>query len=453
MKILIAGGGKIGSALTEQLSGEGHELTVIDFNADVLENIQERYDVITVLGNAASMSILEMADVKSADLLVAATDRDEVNMLACLTAHQMNNSLTTIGRIRNPEYRYQAYELKDVFGLSLVVNPEQRAAHEIAKLLKYPGFLSIDTFAKGNVDIVELKVDAKSPLKNKTLSHLAAIVHARVLVCAVLRGGEIIMPDGSFRIQENDLLFITAATEDLTNLLRNLGIIAKKAKRVLIMGGGKISYYLIKELKDTGMHCSIVEIDHMRCEEMAAILPEATIVEGDASSQEFLDREGVGSSDAVVTLTGLDELNIVISLYAHTRNVSQIITKLSHAENNKILDSLEIGSIISPKELASFSIVRYVRAMQNQEGGAITVHRLAGGKIEAIEFEVKPDTKHIGEPLRNIKTRSDALICCISDHGRIEIASGSSKFYVGNTLVVVTSSIGKIRQLNDVFGD
>jgi trk system potassium uptake protein TrkA len=453
MKILIAGGGKIGSAVTEQLSGEGHEITVIDFNPDVLELIQERYDVITVVGNAASMTVLEMADVASADLLVAATDLDEVNMLACLTAHRMNPNLTTIGRIRNPEYRYQAYEMKDVFGLSLAVNPEQRAAREIARLLKYPGFLSIDTFAKGIADIVELKVDANSPLKNKSLSHLPAIIHTRVLVCAVLRNGEIIMPDGNFQIQENDLLFITAATENLTHLLRSVGLIVKKAKRVLIMGGGKISYYLIQELKDTGIRCTIVEQNHERCEELAAQLPEATIVEGDASSQEFLDSEGVGQSDAVVTLTGLDELNIVISLYAHTRNVSQVITKLSHAENNKVLNSLEVGSVISPKELASFAIVRYVRAMQNQEGGAITVHRIAGGKIEAIEFEVKEDTKHIGEPLRNIKTRSDALICCIIDHGRVEIPSGSSKFSVGNTLVVVTSSIGKIRQLNDIFGD
>ena len=453
MKILIAGGGKIGSALTEQLSGEGHELTVIDFDADVLEFIQEKYDVITVYGNAASMAVLEMADVASADLLVAATDRDEVNMLACLTAHRINPNLTTIGRIRNPEYRYQAYEMKDVFGLSLVVNPEQRAAHEIARLLKYPGFLSIDTFAKGNADIVELKVDAKSPLKNKSLSQLPSIIHTRVLICAVQRDGSIIMPDGNFRIQENDLLFITAATENLTHLLRNLGIIAKQAKRVLIMGGGKISYYLIQELKDTGMHCTVVEQDRARCDELASLLPEATIVEGDASSQEFLDKEGVGQSDAVVTLTGLDELNIVISLYAHTRNVSQVITKLSHAENNKILNSLEIGSVISPKELSSYSIVRYVRAMQNQEGSAITVHRIAGGKIEAIEFEVKEDTKYIGETLRNIKTRNDALICCIISHGRIEIPSGSSKYGVGDTLVIVTSSSGRIRQLNDVFGE
>ena len=453
MKILIAGGGKIGSALTEQLSGEGHELTVIDFDADVLEHIQERYDVITVLGNAASMETQEMAGVTGADLFIAATDRDEVNMLACLSAHHINPDIVTIGRIRSPEYRYQAYEMKDAFGLSLAVNPEMRAAREIARLLKYPGFLSIDTFAKGNVDIVELRVDAGSPLKNKKLNQLSTVIHTQVLVCAVQRNGETIMPDGNYTIHENDLLFITAATENLTRLLKSLGIIARKAKRVLIMGGGRISYYLVRELEDTGMDCTIVEWDHAKCEQLAGMLPGATIIEGDASSQEFLDREGVGHSDAVVTLTGMDELNIVISLYAHTRNVSQVITKLSHAENNKILDSLEIGSVISPKELASFAIVRYVRALQHKEGGAITVHRIGGGKIEAIEFEVKPDTKHIGEQLRNIKTRSDALICCISDHGRIEIPSGISRYEVGNTLVVVTSSIGAIRQLNDIFED
>ena len=453
MKILIAGGGKMGSSLTQQLTDEGHEITVVDSDPDVLENIISRNDVISVCGNAASMSVLETAGVKEAELFIAATDMDEVNMLACMTAHGMNPKLTTIGRIRNPDYRKQAYEMREIFGLTLAVNPERRAAKEIARLLQYPGFLSVDTFAKGNAEIVELKVDAKNPLCNTPVSKLANVVHTQVLICAVQRSGDFFMPDGNFVIRENDILFITAPTERIATLLRNLGIITKKAKRVLIAGGGKISYYLVKELEATGMDCTIVEIDPQRCRELADVLPNATIIEGDASSQEFLDTEGVGDSDAVVTLTGLDELNIVISLYAHTRNVTQVVTKLSHAENNKILDSLELGSIISPKELASFTIVRYVRAMQNQEGGAVAVHRLRGGKIEALEFTVEKDTRHIGEKLRNIKTKKNVLIVSIFGKGSVEIPSGNSRFEEGDSVVVVTDSGNQLNSLNDIFED
>lgn len=451
MKILIAGGGKIGTSLTEQLSNEGHEITVIDNDPDVLETLIAKYDAISMTGNAASMSVLEAAGVKDADLFIAATDMDEVNMLACMTAHGMNPKLTTIGRIRNPEYRAQAYEMRDIFGLTLSVNPEQRAAHEIARLLRFPGFLSIDSFAKGNVEIVEIKVDARNPLKDKPLSKLSDIVHTQVLVCAVQRNGETIMPDGNFIIRENDLLFITAPTDRLTVLLKNLGIIAKQAKRVLIAGGGRISYYLVKELEGTGMDCTIVEIDPERCRNLAESLEHARIIQGDASSQEFLDTEGVGDSDAVVTLTGLDELNIVISLYAHTRNVTQVITKLSHAENNKILDSLELGPIISPKELASFAIVRYVRAMQNKEGSAVAMHRMGGGKIEAIEFTVDADTKHIGDKLRDVKTKKDVLIVAIIHHGKVEIPSGNSRFEAGDSMIVVTNNGMMIQSLNDIF--
>ena len=453
MKILIAGGGKIGASLTEQLTNEGHELTVIDCDSDVLENLIGRYDVIGVTGNAASMSVLETAGVKDADLFIAATDMDEVNMLACMTAHGMNSNLTTIGRIRNPEYRSQAFEMRDIFGLTMAVNPEQRAAREIARLLRFPGFLSIDTFAKGYVEIVELKVDGKNPLRNNPLSKLQDIIHTQVLVCAVQRNGETIMPDGNFIIRENDLLFITAATDHLTTLLKNLGIITKKARRVVIAGGGRISYYLVKELERTGIDCTIVENNPARCRELAEMLPDATIVEGDASSQEFLDMEGVGASDAVVTLTGLDELNIVISLYANTRNVSQVITKLSHAENNKILGSLELGSVISPKELASFAIVRYVRAMQNQQGSAVAVHRLGGGRIEAIEFIAEKDTRHLGEKLKDIHTRNNVLIVSILRGDKLEIPSGNSCIKKGDSVVIVTNSDVHINQLNDIFGD
>ena len=453
MKVVIAGAGKIGKTLTGLLSAEGHEITIVDKNADVLEKVMEDYDVIGVEGNAASMTTLTEANVKDADLLIAATDMDEINLLSCMTAHGLNPDLHTIGRIRSPEYRQQAYVMRDIFALNLVINPERQAAREIARLLKYPGFLKIDTFAKGNVEIVELRIDGKSPLKNTALNDLNHIVHCQVLVCAVLRDGNCIMPNGSFVLQEGDLIFVTASTANLSTLLRNLGIIARKAKRVLVAGGGRISYYLVEELQKSGMHCTIIERNPDRCAVLAEELPDATIVEGDASSQGFLDSEGVGDSDALVTMTGLDELNIVISLYAHSRNVTQIVTKVSRAEKNKILDDLPIGSVISPKELASNTIVRYVRAMDKGQGAAITVHSIAGGKAEAIAFIVDKDTRHKGEMLKNVKTRDDVLIVSIASAGKVTIPYGSSKFIEGDDVVIVTNTTTQIKTLNDIFED
>ncbi len=454
MKIIVAGGGKIGSTLTAQLAEEGHELTVIDNDTDVLENLMQQYDVIGVQGNAASMEVLEAAGVREANLLIAATDADEVNLLSCMTGHGMNHELHTIGRIRSPEYRTQAFSMRDLFALNMIINPEKQAAEEIARLLKFPGFLKMDTFAKGHVEIVELRIDEHvKVLHNIRLMKLGNIVHTQVLVCAVLRDGEVIMPDGNFIIKEGDLIFVIGTPENLNAMLMNLKIITEEVNRVMIAGGGRISYYLCKELEKTGVDCTILEQNHDRCEELAAKLPNATIVEGDASRQDFLDSEGIGHNDALVTLTGLDELNIVIALYGHARNVTQIVTKLSHAENNRILDSMPIGSVISPKELASNNIVRYVRAMQNKQGAAITVHMIAGGRAEAVEFVVDRNTRHCGESLKNLKTKSNVLIVGISHRGKTEIPSGNSKFEIGDNVVVVTNGKSKILQLNDIFED
>ena len=451
MKIIIAGGGKIGSTLTAQLSAEGHEITVIDRKAEVLENIMESYDVIAVQGNSASMDVLEQADVQEANLLIAATDTDEVNLLSCMTAHGMNPELHTIGRIRNPEYRRQAFEMRDVFALNMAINPERQAAHEIARLLKYPGFLKIDTFAKGNVEIVELRIDAKSPLNHAKLSSLSQIVHTKVLICAVSRNGECYMPDGNFTLQVGDLIFVTAATDHLSILLRNMGIIARKAKRVLIAGGGRISYYLVEELARTGMACTIIERNSARCRELAALLPSAVIVEGDASSQDFLNSEGIDDSDALVTLTGLDELNVILGMYAHSVNVPQVITKLGRGENIELISNLPVGSIISPKDLCCDTITRYVRAMGKQFGAAVTVHSIAEGQGEAIEFIVDANTKHTNEPLKNLTLRKNILVASISRGRNIEIPNGESVMHPGDRVVVVTDSDTVLQNLNDIF--
>ncbi|MBQ6451986.1 MAG: Trk system potassium transporter TrkA [Solobacterium sp.] len=453
MKIVVAGAGKVGSSLVSQLVNEGHEITVVDRNTDVLEETMQMYDVIGVQGNAASMEALEEAGIRTADLLIAATDRDEVNLLSCLTAHGLNPDLHTIGRIRDKDYRAQAYQMRDYFALNYVINPEHEAAIEMRRLLNFPGFLGLETFAKGNVEIAVLKIGEDSALNGIKLSGMNDIVHCHVLVCAVQRNGECIIPDGNFVLRNNDLIYVTASSSNLSVLLKNLGIITRKVRSVLIAGGSLISYYLAKELESSGISSTIVEAKRQRCEELAMLLPNTRIIVGDASSQAFLDSVGIDDFDAMVTLTGLDELNIVISLYGNSRKVPHLITKLSHAENNRMLDSLPLGSVIAPKELVCSSIVRYVRAMQNKEGAAITIHRIADGQGEAIEFNVDKDTKYLGVPLKDMNLKPNVLIASITDGMNTEISTGNSKFKVGDNVIVVTNKTTSIRQLNDIFED
>lgn len=451
MKIIIAGDGKMGATLTRQLSAEKDDLTLIDSNPNVLESSEERYDVMVVAGNCASKDVLIQAGAREADLLIAATGADEVNLLCCMTAHSLNSGIHTIARVRNPEYTDQIYEMSEMFALSMAINPEKNAAAEVARLLRYPGFLKRDTFARSRVEIVELRIDGKSKLCNVALNDMPGIVKCRILVCAVLRSGKAIAPDGNFVLREGDRIFVTASTETLTLLLKNLGVITHKVKRVILCGGGRVSYYLAKQLEKTGISVQLIERDRDRCDYLAALLPDTCIIHGDASSQFLLESEGISDCDALVTMTGLDELNMVISLYGTGCGVPQVITKLGRMDNTNILGNLELGSVISPKELCCNIIVRYVRAMKNQTGAALTMHTIADGQAEAMEFQVDEGTLHCGEPLKNIRLKRGVLVACISKGAREEIPNGDSFFQRGDTLIIVTSGERRIYQLNDIF--
>ena len=451
MNIIIAGDGKVGSMLTRQLSSEGYDITVIDNDARVLESSVERYDVISVHGNCASMGVLLQAGVKDADLLIAATSHDEVNLLCCTTAHALNPKLHTIARIRDPEYTEQIYRMRNIFGLSMVINPESQAATEIERLLKYPGFLRRDTFAKGKTEIVELRVDAGSKLCNVRLMDLRSIVKCTVLVCAVLRDGTAIAPRGDFVLREGDRIFVTALSENLTTLLKNLGILTRRVRKVTLCGGGRISYYLANRLKKSGIGIQIIDKNYDRCKELCELLPEADIIHGDISEQDLLESQGLAQTDALVTLTGLDELNMIVSLYASSRGVPQVITKLGNMGNRSVIDSLSLGSVICPRELVCSNIVRYVRAMQNQTGAAISVHTIADGQVEAMEFLVDEHTRNCGKPLKDIHLKPNVLLVTIAHGGVTQIPNGDSQFRQGDTVVVVTNRREVIRQLNDIF--
>ena len=450
MDIIIAGGGKTGLTLAQRMVAEGHNITLIDTDSRILETAVERYDAMGICGNCASKDVLLQAGVKEAELVIAVTDADEVNLLCCMTAHGINEKIHTIARIRNPQYAEQVMTMPHVFPLSLTVNPEKRAALEIERLLKFPGFLRRDTFAKGRVEIVELRIDEKSKLKDVSLIEMAGIVKCRVLVCAVLRSGEAVAPSGNFVLREGDRIFVTAPNSDLAELMKNLGIITRRVRRVLIAGGGRVSYYLAKLLEDDRMEVQLVDKDYERCQELSALLPKTSVIWGDVSTPQVLEDQRIDDVDAFVSMTGMDETNIIASLYASTRNVPQIITKVSRGQNN-IAGSLPLGSVICPKELCSNDIIRYVRAMQNQTGAAVSVHAIADGQAEAVEFTVDEKTKYRDTPLKKLKLKNNVLIASITHGAKTQIPNGDSAFTAGDTVVVVTSGRGVLQSINDIF--
>ena len=450
MNIIVAGAGKTGLTLAQQMIKEGHNITLVDTDSRVLVSAVELYDAMGVCGNSASKEVLLQAGIESADLVIAVTDADEVNLLCCMTAHGLNSNLHTIARIRSPQYAEQVVTMPDVFPLSLTVNPEKRAALEIERLLQFPGFLHRDTFAKGQVEIVELRIEQGSKLCNLPLNEMSGIIKCRVLVCAVLRDGAAVAPSGNFVLKAGDRIFVTAPTADLATLLSNLGIITRRVRKVLICGGGRVSYYLARLLENDKIDAKLLDKDYDRCVELASLLPGTTVVHGDCSSQRVLEDQGIQTVDALCSLTGMDETNMLISMYAATADVNQVITKVSRGEN-ALTSSLSLGSIICPKELCCNDIVRYVRAMQNQTGAAISVHTIADGQAEAVEFLVENTTKYLDTPLKKLKLKNNVLIASITHGVKTEIPNGDSKFSEGDTIVAVTSGRGILKQINDIF--
>lgn len=451
MKILIAGNGKLGETLARQLSMEKHEVTLVDVDSAILDSSVNRYDVMAVQGNCAAMDVLLEAGVQNANLLIAVTGSDEANLLCCTTAHWINPNLHTIARIRNPEYNEQAYLMRDAFAISMTVNPDQQAATEIERLLKYPGFLKRDTFAKGRMEIVELRLDAGNKLCNVSLSNLNSIIKCKVLVCTVLRDGKAISPSGHFVLREGDRIFVTAPTDTLSILLKNLDMMTHRVSRVMIIGGGKIGYYLADSLQKSHIDVQLIERNEEKCLNLANLLPGINVIHGDASEQALLESEGLASSSALVALTGLDELNMVIALYGKRNNVPQIITKMSRIEDTSIIDNLTLGSVINPSNLCCNTIVRYVRAMQNQVGAAITVHFIADGKAEATEFLIDKETPHCGEPLKTLKLRDNVLIVGINRGNKTEIPNGDSVFHAGDSVIIVSGGTSVIGHFSDIF--
>jgi trk system potassium uptake protein TrkA len=451
LKIIIAGNGKTGGMLTRQLSQEGYDITVIDSDREALSAESERFDIITCEGNCASAATLREAGILTTGLLVAATGNDEVNLLCCMTAKSLNPKIHTIARIKNAEYHEQVYGMKDIFAISMAFNPELQTAVEIDRLIRYPGFLKRDTFTKGRDEIVELKIHSGSRLCGKALSEIRGIVKAEVLVCAVLRGGEAIAPDGRFVLQAGDRIFVTATADNLSAMLKSLDIYTRKVKNVMIAGGSRLSVYLATLLAKRRVDVKIIEKDAELCKKLSERLPDAEIICADASLPEVLESEGIRSCDALVTLTGMDELNVIISLYGNAAEVPQTITKLGRIDGTEIVRDLSIGSTVNPGRVACDAIVRYVRAVNNQTGAAISLHLIADGHVEAIEFAAEKGTLHLGEPLRQIRFKKNVLVACVTRDGEPHIPNGDSDIREGDTVIIVSVGGNKLLQLNDIF--
>lgn len=451
MKIVIVGDGKVGYTLTKQLSQAGHDVVVIDSDQKVLQQSMEALDVFVVQGNGATLAVQQEAQVGQSDLLIAATSGDEINLLCCVLAKKLG-CRHTIARVRNPDYTQQLALLREDLGLSMTINPERTAAHEIFRILQFPSFLKRDTFCRGRVELVELKIREDSPLVGVLLRDLHRITGVNVLVCAVDRGGKVTIPVGDFRLEQEDKITVTAASTDLARMMSNLGLSSQKVRDVIIIGGGRIAGYLSKMLLHTGVRVKIIEQDMKKCEMLSETLPGAIVICGDGTSQELLRSEGIEETDAIIPLTNMDEENIILSIYADYMGVPTSITKISRTEYEAIFRDRGLGSVVSPKLLTANDIVGYVRAMKQSTASAmLSLYRLCDGQAEALEFLALEGTLNLGVPFKDVRLRPNLLVACIGRNSEVIIPKGSDSIQKGDSVVVVTAAEQTISTLDDIF--
>lgn len=441
MKIVIVGDGKVGSTLAEQLSRENHDILVIDNDPAAVAATTDKIDVMGVVGNGATFAVQKQAGVDKADLLVAATSMDERNMLCCMVAKTLG-AKHTIARVRNPEYAGQMRLLKEPLGLSMSINPERAAADEIARVLSYPSAMKISPFARGRVELVEVKLYENNPLVGLHLAEFHSYFKASALVCAVRRGEDVLIPRGDFVFCERDRVSIVATPVEINALFTRMKIESFRVKQVMICGGSRIAYYLTERLLKLGMRVKIIEVRQERCAELAEKLPGANIICGNAGEQEMLHEEGLDDMDAFVALTGLDEENIIMSMYAGACGVPKVVTKVNTIAFPAMLTSMGLDVVVSPKLITADSITQYVRAMAAGEGSSVeTLYKLLDGRVEALEFRLEPDVvlPFMDTPLRNLTLKPQTLVACVIRNGATEIARGDTVIKPGDSVVVITA--------------
>lgn len=442
MRIVVVGLGKVGRALTAQLAAEEHDLVVIDQNAEIIDNIVNIYDVRGVAGNGGCYDVQKEAFEEGADLLIATTSSDEINILSCLVAKKLGTR-HTIARIRNPEYEKQLRFMREELGLSMVVNPEKATAREIARVLRFPSAIKRERFCRQRFELVEYRVGPDNPMVGMPLTDLYRNIRVKILICAVARGQETIIPSGSFMLQPGDKVYLTASPRDLETFFRKLHLFKERANNIMIVGAGRMTYYLVKELQDVQKRVTVIDNNIRRCQDMSEKFPGVLVIHGDGTDSELLSEERIAEMDAFVALTGMDETNIILAMYASQFNSCKVVAKINRpsfadlAAANNLVDS-----VVSTAAVTSEAIARYVRAMQNSldSDNIKTLHRLVGGRVEALEFNVGHGVPFIGTPLKNLQLKDGLLIVgIVRRNGQTVIPSGDDVLSEGDDVVVVTT--------------
>ena len=450
MKIIIIGSGRVGRALAEQLQNEKADITLIDVNERKINLVLEDVDAMGIIGNGASINILMEAGIESADILIAVTGSDELNLLCCLIA-QKASKCQTIARVRNPIYGSEIGFIKERLGLSMFINPELSTAQEISRLLRFPSASKIDTFARGRVELLKFKVLPEFHLGGMTVSQIADKLKVEILFCAVEHNNEITIPNGNTVISEGDLVYIMATPKKAAEFFRKIGLKTTQVRNVMIVGGGTISYYLATLLQDMRIEIKIIEKDKARCEFLAERLPGVTIINGDGTDRDLLLEEGLPNAEALVALTDLDEENIFLALSAKKSSSAKLIAKVDRLPFDDVIDSLDIDSVIYPKYVTADSILQYVRAMQNASGSNVeTLYHIMENRAEALEFRVNEVSPVVGIPLSKLKLKPHLLVGCLNRNGKILIPRGHDMIEVGDTVIIVTTNEG-LKDITDIL--
>ena len=452
MKIIIVGVGKVGLALTKHLSRE-NKVTIIDQNPQLVDNIINIYDVMGVCGNGASYDVQKEAEADKADLLIATASSDEINILTCLVAKKLGIP-HTIARIRNPEYEKQLRFMREELGLSMSINPEKATAREIARVLRFPAAMKLESFSKGRLELVEYRLAENSTLHGTQLSDLYRNIRVRVLICAVSRRDETYIPSGDFVLQAGDKIYLTAAPHELELFFRHLGVFRGRASSVMIVGASKLCYYLASQLIDMGMSVKIVDQNRQRCVEIEERLPKALVIVGDGTDSELLQEEGIGQIDAFVAVTGLDEANILMSMSAARQSRDcKVVAKINRRSLMELVSTEGmIDSVVSTGAVTTELILKYIRSMKNATGSQVkTLHRIVDEKVEALEFGIKENYSFVGVPLRDLRIKSGILVAgIVRRSGRIVIPTGDDVINQGDDVIVVATDTG-IQDIRDIF--
>lgn len=451
MKIIVVGDGKVGFAIAKQLNQEGHDITVVENKANVLSSTMNQLDIVGVQGNGASLDTLLEARVPSSDLLIAATSTDEVNIICCLLAKKLG-AIHTIARIRNPEYNNTVRLIKDELGLSMSINPEQAAAREILRAIRFSNSIKVSSFAKGRIELAEVKVTENSPLINMRVVDINRRFKTEVLFVTILRDGEVIIPNGNTVIYENDRLTLTGSTTQLERFFIKIGILSDRTvNEVMIVGGGRITYYLTSMLLELGMAVKIIELNKEKCINLVEKFPQATVIHGDGTDHELLLSESLEEMDAFIALTDNDEENVIISMFAQSHGVTHVLPKVNRVSLGFLLEKLGLENSITPKFITANQIVQYVRAMQNTVGSNVeSLIKLVDDKVEALEFRVRDNCRFIDVPIKDLNIRKGIIIAYVTHKGVSKVATGDMRIQLSDTVIII-SRVAGLRDINDLL--